>query len=176
MYFKTELEQLFLKGNELGDEGVSALLRGAKRSPKIAVLDLVDNKFTEKTEIIVSWICIHEDEDEELRRSHSTSTELLQPYGHDLCSLSLHFFAFHNSQDQLVDLIGGSPNLTNYRLTGNAITDVGASKLIQGMLPDKAAHLKEFSLPEKCSQSTFEALEQAMGVGKKKGKKGKKKK
>ena len=55
MYFKTELEQLFLKGNELGDEGVSALLRGAKRSPKIAVLDLVDNKFTEKTEIIVSF-------------------------------------------------------------------------------------------------------------------------
>ena len=80
------------------------------------------------------------------------------------------------SQDLLVELIGERQNLESYRLTGNAIGDEGAKKLIQGMLPDKATHLKEFSLPEKCKQEVFEALEQAMGAGKKKGKKGKKKK
>ena len=38
------------------------------------------------------------------------------------------------------------------------------------------SHIKEVQVPERCSQSTYEALEQALGHGKKKkGKKGKKK-
>lgn len=66
------------------------------------------------------------------------------------------------------------PVLEVYRLVGNQITDVGAQKLIHGMIG--LSHLKEVQVPERCSQSTYEALEQALGGGKKKkGKKGKKK-
>ncbi|CAD7965463.1 unnamed protein product [Amoebophrya sp. A120] len=128
MYQKSEMEQFLLRGNELGDVGALALLKGVRRNQKLKLLDLADNKFSEKPEIL----------------------------------------------DVLLDCFQNNMLLEVYRLVGNQISDVGAQKLIHGMIG--LSHLKEVQVPERCSQSTYEALEQALGGGKKKkGKKGKKK-
>ncbi|CAD7948468.1 unnamed protein product [Amoebophrya sp. A25] len=128
MYRESEMEQFLMRGNELGDMGALALLRGVRRNQKLKLLDVSDNKFTEKPEIL----------------------------------------------DVLLDCFQNNLLLEVYRLVGNQISDVGAQKLIHGMIG--MSHLKEIQVPERCSQSTYEALEQALGGGKKKkGKKGKKK-
>jgi hypothetical protein len=75
----------------------------------------------------------------------------------------------------LLALFQSNTKLEMYDLAGNDITDVGAQKLIHGMIGQN--HLKDVRVPERCNVKTFEALEQALGAGKgkKKGKKGKKK-
>lgn len=123
LFVESALEQLFLKGNELRDMGIISVLRGLKKNPKMKVLDVSNNKFSELPEII----------------------------------------------DSFLELFQNSTNIEIYRLNGNEITDTGAQKLIHGLIG--MSHIKEVMIPERCSQSTFQALDQALGHGKKKGKK-----
>lgn len=74
--------------------------------------------------------------------------------------------------DSLLKLIAYNTSLSRYVLSGNDITDIGAQKLIHGMIGQ--THLGEVIVPERCSMKTHEALDQALGAGKGKGKKGKK--
>jgi len=128
MYIKSALEDLRLRGNNLGREGVVDVFIGARRAKVLRSLDIFDCKFSETPDVI----------------------------------------------DGLLALFQHNVKLEKYNLAGNDITDVGAQKLIHGMIGQ--SHLKEISVPERCNKTTFEALEQALGAGKgKKGKKGKKK-
>lgn len=74
----------------------------------------------------------------------------------------------------LLHLFKENKTLENYTLIGNLISDVGAQKLIHGIIGQ--SHLKKVLVPERCSARTFEALEQALGAGSDKKKGGKKKK
>jgi len=72
------------------------------------------------------------------------------------------------------DLFAGNTNIVDYDLSGNQISDDGASKLVNGMIGH--GHLQKVMVSERCSAKTFEALEFQLSSGKgKKGKKGKKK-
>lgn len=51
-YVESEMEQVLLRGNELGDEGAINLFRGVKRNQKLKVLDVADNKFSEAPDIL----------------------------------------------------------------------------------------------------------------------------
>merc|ERR1711964_380309 len=127
IFIRSALEQLLLKGNNLGNDGVLEVMTGAKRAKKLKSLDISDNKFSEAPDVI----------------------------------------------DGLLKLFAYNISLGSYKLSGNDITDVGAQKLIHGMIGQ--THLTEVLVPERCSVKTFEALEQALGAGKgKKSKKGKK--
>lgn len=126
LFIRSALEQLLLKGNNLGNDGVLEVMTGAKRAKKLKTLDISDNKFSEAPDVI----------------------------------------------DGMLKLFAYNTTLANYKLSGNEITDVGAQKLIHGMIGQ--SHLAEVVVPERCSVKTFEALEQALGAGKGKGKKGKK--
>jgi len=77
--------------------------------------------------------------------------------------------------DGLLDLFGANTTLEHYDLVGNHITDIGAEKLIHGMV--SKSHLRKVLIPEQCGSKVFEALELALGkkAAGKKGKKGKKK-
>jgi hypothetical protein len=78
--------------------------------------------------------------------------------------------------EALISLLQTNLSIEKYDLVGNYITDVGAEKLIHGLIG--LHHLKEVKIPEQCSMGAHEALETALGGAKggKKGKKGKKKK
>jgi Ran GTPase-activating protein (RanGAP) involved in mRNA processing and transport len=130
IYVYSNLEQLYLRGNDLEKEGLLEVVRGAKRAKKLKLLDLADNKFGEDKDTL----------------------------------------------DALISLFTTNTSITNYDLVGNYITDVGAEKLIQGILG--LSHLKQINIPEQCSEAAFTAMEGALGKGGggKKGKKGKKKK
>ena len=52
MYRDSEMDQLLLRGNELRDVGMTALLKGVKRNQKLRILDVADNKFTECNEVL----------------------------------------------------------------------------------------------------------------------------
>jgi len=129
MFIKSALEDLRLRGNNLGREGVVEVFNGARRAKNLKSLDVFDCKFSETPDVIEGLLALFQ----------------------------------HNTK------------LEKYNLGGNDITDVGAQKLIHGMIGQ--SHLKDVSVPERCNVKTFEALEQALGAGKgkKKGKKGKKK-
>eukprot|EP00746_Dinoflagellata_sp_MGD_P000081 gnl/MRDRNA2_/MRDRNA2_100149_c0_seq1.p1 gnl/MRDRNA2_/MRDRNA2_100149_c0~~gnl/MRDRNA2_/MRDRNA2_100149_c0_seq1.p1 ORF type:complete len:355 (+),score=66.54 gnl/MRDRNA2_/MRDRNA2_100149_c0_seq1:95-1066(+) len=128
MFIKSALEDVRLRGNNLGRAGVVDVFIGARRAKCLRSLDLFDCKFSETPDVIEGLLALFQ----------------------------------HNTK------------LEKYNLAGNDITDVGAQKLIHGMIGQ--SHLKEISVPERCNLKTFEALEAALGAGKgKKGKKGKKK-
>lgn len=71
----------------------------------------------------------------------------------------------------LRDLFANNQSLKIYNLGGNAISDAGASMLVNGMIGH--GHLQQVIVTERCSAKTFEALEFQLnaGKGKKKGKK-----
>lgn len=73
----------------------------------------------------------------------------------------------------LSDLFRDNKCLKKYNLGGNAISDKGASHLVTEMARCGYTHLQEVKVTERCSSTTFEALEIQLGAskGKKKGKK-----
>lgn len=52
MFQQSEMEQFLLRGNELGDIGALNLFKGVRRNQKLKLLDVADNKFSEKPEIL----------------------------------------------------------------------------------------------------------------------------
>lgn len=121
------LERLELRGNFLGNAGISEVFSGARRAKLLTTIDVFDNKFTDTPEVI----------------------------------------------DGLKELFGVNPKITTYNLGGNAISDTGASALVIEMARCGYTHLQQFIISERCSSTTFDALEIQLGAskGKKKSKK-----
>eukprot|EP00929_Paragymnodinium_shiwhaense_P120227 TRINITY_DN92143_c0_g1_i1.p1 TRINITY_DN92143_c0_g1~~TRINITY_DN92143_c0_g1_i1.p1 ORF type:complete len:321 (+),score=93.14 TRINITY_DN92143_c0_g1_i1:128-1090(+) len=76
--------------------------------------------------------------------------------------------------DSLKDLFGENTCIKNYNLGGNAISDAGASNLVTEMARCGYTHLQQVTISERCSSTTFDALDIQLGASKgKKKKKGK---
>lgn len=76
--------------------------------------------------------------------------------------------------DTLKELFGLNTTIKTYNLGGNVISDAGASSLVTEMARCGYTHLQQVTISERCSATTFDALDIQLGASKgKKKKKGK---
>merc|ERR1712078_945261 len=136
---------LVLDYNQIGSEGMEQLALGLAQNSYLQRLDLnycgIDSKAAASSS-----------------RSSSTSTATWSSFTFGVttwrkraCSRS--FGEDKDTIDALISLFTTNTSITNYDLVGNYITDVGAEKLIQGILG--SSHLKDIRIPEQCSEAAL---------------------
>jgi hypothetical protein len=175
---------LKLDFNRFGSEGMQQLAQGLAQNEKLQRLDLTYCGIDSSGGRYLFEILIFTKsnlESLELQGNELEKEGLLEVVrgakrAKKLKSLGLQDNKFGEDKetiDGLISLFQSNTVIERYFLSGNYLTDVGAEKMIHGMIG--LQHLKEVVIPEQCSVGAHEALETALGTGKPK-KKGKKKK
>ncbi|KAF4689894.1 RNA-DNA hybrid ribonuclease [Perkinsus olseni] len=178
---------LRLDHNKFGNAGLEALAEGLCQNGSLRGLSLqycgIGPEGAQHLSLILIYVhCIIEDLN--LRGNHLEAeglVELLSRGARGAKKLKVINVAdnkIHEKEEVLRELtkaFRGCLTIERYNLSGNFFTDVGAQRVVQGLIG--LSHVKEVLLTERCSPTTLEALEQALGASKgKKGGKGKKKK
>ncbi|EER15758.1 conserved hypothetical protein, partial [Perkinsus marinus ATCC 50983] len=178
---------LKLDYNKFGSAGVEALAEGLCQNGSIRGLSLqycdIGPEGAQHLSLILIFVnCIIEDLN--LRGNNLQSLGFLELMSRGfrgarkLKAINVADNKIHEEERLLLELTRVfRENLTieRYNLSSNFFTDVGAKRVVQGLVG--STHIKEVLVTERCSPTTLEALEQAMGASKgKKGGKGKKKK